>query len=139
MLGQTPRSHAEHGSSQSRHDETFWKPWLHEQVIGCRACAEVTIYLNGELDIATAPMVEATMSQLDLPDYDTLIIDLADVSFMDSRGIQMLMKARALAADAECSTLVRSPQPIVAKALHITGVDQILSIGGSPLAPPSLN
>jgi len=110
------------------HDGIHREPSIRTRVIGCTACDEVTLYLDGDVDLATAPQVESTMVRLELPAGGTLIIDLSDVGFMDSHGVQMLLRAHALAVGAGCSMLIRSPQPIVAKVLDITGLDQVLAV-----------
>jgi anti-anti-sigma factor len=112
-------------------DATYEEPSIRARVVDCTACGEVTLYLDGDLDLATAPQLESTLARLELPRQHTLVIDLSDVGFMDSHGVQVLVEAHALAARVGCSLLVRSPQPIVARVLEITGLDQFLAVSRS--------
>jgi anti-anti-sigma factor len=144
MHARGPRLSPESGSralryGRGRRQDGRCEPSMHQQVMGCAACGEITIYLDGDLDIATASTIEATMSHLDLPDQGTLVIDLTDVPFMDSRGVQVLLKARSVAVEAGCALVVRSPQRIVAKVLTVTGVDEILRVDGPTWPPASQN
>ena len=48
------------------------------------------VRVAGEVDIRTAPTVEETLWCVG----DPLLLDLADVTFMDSQGLNMLMRLR---------------------------------------------
>ncbi len=80
------------------------------------------VALQGALDIATAEglawlLVEAAVS--------TLVVDLSDLSLIDSRGITALVEARerVVAAGAGDVVLTR-PRGIVRTALEIAGLDE---------------
>jgi anti-anti-sigma factor len=52
----------------------------------------VTVTPTGELDLATAPLLEAAMScQRDLG-ISTLVVDLRGVTFIDSSGVHLLLR-----------------------------------------------
>ena len=52
----------------------------------------VTVAPIGELDLATAPLLESAMSsQRDLG-IDTLVVDLRGVTFIDSSGVHLLLR-----------------------------------------------
>jgi len=53
----------------------------------------VTISLAGELDAHTAGVLRETLSTLDLDTTDTLTIRCAELTFLDSVGIQVLVEA----------------------------------------------
>ena len=58
------------------------------------------------------------------PQYkpDALIVDLEDVTFLDSSGLHALLRAR------EAGPLeLRGARPIVARCLELTGVDRVLA------------
>ena len=54
----------------------------------------VIIRLAGELDLAQAAEVQSTLGELIDAGFDRLVVDLRDVSFMDSTGLRTLMLAR---------------------------------------------
>jgi anti-sigma B factor antagonist len=53
-----------------------------------------TVKLSGELDISTAKEVEALLFELEgRADPHRIVVDLSDVSFMDSTGLRLLVTA----------------------------------------------
>lgn len=45
----------------------------------------------GEVDLATAPILDAQISTAEAGDSATIVVDLDGVSFMDSSGLQVLL------------------------------------------------
>ncbi len=45
----------------------------------------------GEVDLATAPILDERMSAVEAGDSPTIVVDLDRVSFMDSSGLQVLL------------------------------------------------
>jgi len=82
----------------------------------------VRIIVSGELDIATATHLrEHTSRQLAEP-AELVVLDLTDVSFIDSSGLHALLDAAAQ----DDSRLRIVPSPICLRLLDITGVrDQL--------------
>jgi anti-anti-sigma factor len=54
----------------------------------------VCLRLDGEFDMGTAPLVEDALSPALDPRCARLVVNLADVSFMDSSGLRVLVVAR---------------------------------------------
>ncbi|MDH6466316.1 anti-sigma B factor antagonist [Micromonospora sp. A200] len=83
----------------------------------------------GDLDIATAVVVQdALAAALDLPDTVELVVDLAEVPFLDSTGVAALLHGAAEAVGRGASLRVVDPQPVVARVLRITGVDSLVGL-----------
>jgi anti-sigma B factor antagonist len=51
----------------------------------------VVLVVEGEIDIATAPLLEQRLTEAEAGDAPQLIVDLDRVSFMDSTGLQVLV------------------------------------------------
>lgn len=51
----------------------------------------VVLVIEGEIDIATAPLLEARLAEAEAHDQPSVIVDLDRVSFMDSTGLQVLV------------------------------------------------
>jgi anti-sigma B factor antagonist len=87
------------------------------------------IHVAGELDMLTSPSLQDHLSRLFATRPDRLIIDLSQVSFLGSAGLQVLLDARR-AADQQATTLQRSGtnQHAVARPLTITGLDHLFEI-----------
>lgn len=85
---------------------------------------DLTILLAGELDCATAPAISASLGQLlDAHPPRRLVLDMADVRFIDCAGLRPIIRAcQALSADQRL--IVRSPANPVRLLLAVTRLDQ---------------
>jgi anti-sigma B factor antagonist len=84
--------------------------------------------LTGELDVASAPELETCL--LALGDID-IILDLARLTFVNSRGISVLIVALRRSGARGHRFVLRAPSAPVANVLRLTGVDQVLSVDGA--------
>ena len=50
--------------------------------------------LSGELDLASTPVLERELHAVESAGFKKILIDLAGVGFMDSTGLQALLRAR---------------------------------------------
>jgi anti-sigma B factor antagonist len=76
----------------------------------------------GELDIATVPIVEEQLAELWSVGFAHLVVDLREVSFLDSTGLRMLLTWDAISrADAMKFGVIRGPE-VVQRVLEIAGV-----------------
>ena len=79
--------------------------------------------LSGEVDAHTAPILASAMESLPA---GIVRIDMADVSFMDSSGLRVLMEATARARDSGGDIVVVRPSPTVTRLVEISGLaDQL--------------
>ena len=91
-----------------------------------------TVVLEGELDIATAPALDATLTDVERNGTGTVLLDLAGVRFIDSTGLRSLLSARQRAQTAG-RTLRLTNRPVdVERVFDVTGVRRIFDI-----APPA--
>jgi anti-anti-sigma factor len=88
----------------------------------------VDIQLGGEIDITNARALgEAlckSLSRRQLP----ITVDLAEVTFIDSSAIAMMLHVHKHAEALDASVSWSNPRPQAWQVLHITGVDQVLRI-----------
>jgi anti-sigma B factor antagonist len=70
--------------------------------------------LAGELDLASTPMLERELEAIESGGATKILIDLAGVGFMDSTGLQALLRARerAITVDGVELTLRRGPHQV---------------------------
>jgi anti-sigma B factor antagonist len=59
----------------------------------------VRVAPSGELDIATAPELERTLCELVAAGSGLLVLDLRNLSFMDSTGLRLLLERNAAARE----------------------------------------
>jgi anti-anti-sigma factor len=76
----------------------------------------------GELDIATAPLLECAFDAA-LTDNNArmIVVDLTELSFMDSTGIHLLLRMRDACVDADRLRVVNGSRA-VERVLDISGV-----------------
>jgi anti-sigma B factor antagonist len=82
------------------------------------------VVLTGELDTSNAALLQERMASIPSQPAQRLIFDLADLRFMDSAGIAVLIGAATKAS----SVSVLNPSPIVRRVLEITGLSDVFSI-----------
>jgi len=91
---------------------------------------EVVVYVYGEMDLATAPRLSNALVAALRSDC-RVIIDLAELSFIDSQGIRALVQAFKASETGVAERLVlRSPRPQARKVLELTGLAEVLRIDG---------
>lgn len=86
------------------------------------------IEVKGEIDVYTAPALREEISSLVDAEHTTIVVDLSQVSFMDSTGLGVLVgalkKVRTLGGDL---SLVINEEKIL-KVFRITALTQVFSI-----------
>ena len=104
-------------------------------------CAEpgtLTIGLEGELDIATAPALEKLLGEVEGDRWPTVVLDLRHLSFIDSSGIRTLLGANdRIGRLGGCMVLRHASRP-VRRTLAAIGIDRILDLT-DPVEDPSTN
>jgi anti-sigma B factor antagonist len=84
------------------------------------------VKLLGELDLSTAPLLEACLEGLGADGADVRL-DLSGLSFCDSSGISAMVTASKRATKRGGHLSIFSPQPAVRSVLEITGLLDYLS------------
>jgi anti-anti-sigma factor len=79
------------------------------------------ITLAGEIDLATAPLVQAALAGCVHDGVRTTDVDLTAVTFCDASGINALLMASRLAADAGMTLRLHGPPPAMARIIEMTG------------------
>ena len=103
-------------------------PYLLVQVVQ-RPGRAVSVTGHGEIDMTTVHTLSHTLATV-LRQEQPLHIDvnLAEVTFMDSSGINALVACRAEAAPTGCRITISHPRPTVHRVLAVTGVHQLFSL-----------
>lgn len=79
----------------------------------------VRVQPSGSLDSATAPALERELAPILAGAARVLVLDLAELTFVSSAGIRVVLAARKQMADRGGSLLIANLQPPVAKAFEI--------------------
>jgi anti-sigma B factor antagonist len=102
----------------------------YELTICNRAPGEVRLRVSGEIDLATAPSLLDSVLCAGLT-YDAghkVVIDLAEVRFIDSSGLAALVEADRWLGNQEQMLVIASPPEQVVRLFELTGLDQILRL-----------
>lgn len=93
----------------------------------------VRVAPHGELDIATAPQLQAEFDRIVAIDgLERVIVDLRDLVFLDSTGLETIVKIDAVAArDGFALTVVRGPRA-VERLFAVMRLDRKLQIVDDP-------
>ncbi len=92
----------------------------------------VTLRVRGEIDMQTAPHLREAALCATRQFSTALHLDMAEVAFMDSTGVQVLVATRRR-LDLEGGHLkVLNPSRQVMRVLEVTGIDQWFEIDATP-------
>ena len=88
----------------------------------------------GELDMAAVPVVGAQLDELAAAGFVHLVLDLREVSFLDSSGLRLILTWHAKARiDGMAFELLPGPAP-VQRMFDVTGVaDRLRFAGAGPM------
>jgi anti-anti-sigma factor len=93
------------------------------------------LILSGELDIATAPQVDEAARTMLAEQVRELVIDLSQLTFVDSSGLRMLIALNDRANEEAWKLgLVRPSEPSLS-VFQITGADENLPFIEEPGSP----
>jgi anti-anti-sigma factor len=84
--------------------------------------AAVTFHLSGDVDLATADGITAMASYAIAQAAPALVLDLAEVTFMDSQGVRTLVLAHRALAQAGAELVLTGVPQRVESLLEITGL-----------------
>jgi anti-anti-sigma factor len=85
------------------------------------------IALCGELDLTGAPRIEEQIQSALLEGDGAFVLDLSRLSFMDSTGVNALLRARSLLGREGRDLVVVCPPGPVRRVLEIIGVVDMLA------------
>jgi anti-sigma B factor antagonist len=83
------------------------------------------LVLQGELDIATAPELSAMLIRLRAHDH-AVVLDLTDLTFIDSTGLTILMDAYLEAERDGWAFSIRAASPPVRRVFALAGVERLI-------------
>ena len=99
-----------------------WHHSVHRDGDACR------VVLSGELDLSLGEaLTEVLARQIGQPGTAVVRVDLAEVTFVDSWAIGVLVRSRQEAAAAGCRFFVSNPRGHVRRVLDVAGVLPTLS------------
>jgi anti-sigma B factor antagonist len=99
-----------------------------------RADERVTFIPKGELDLATAPELEDQVLEAVRSGGATVVLDLRELTFMDSTGVRTIVAAHQIAEETGHELrVVRPPRDsAVSRVIEISGIDDALGLVDAP-------
>jgi anti-anti-sigma factor len=92
-----------------------------------------TLFVTGELDVATAPALEGAVDGALDGQNGELCLDFSGLEFMDSTGALALIHAHNKAGSLGTRLVILSPAPVVRRVLELMDLDRIMDIkDGAP-------
>jgi anti-sigma B factor antagonist len=89
--------------------------------------------LRGELDLGTAPKLEGHLRQVEQDGVQAVLLDLRDLTFVDSTGLHTFVKARSRAADNGHRLALVGANEYVKKLMRLIAIQGILEEHGVQL------
>jgi anti-sigma B factor antagonist len=84
------------------------------------------VSVSGELDLYTADRVKGGIDEADTVGADTVVVDLSEISFIDSTALGVLVQeSRRLEGRGHSLVLVTN-DPRTRRVLEVTGLDRVL-------------
>jgi anti-anti-sigma factor len=91
------------------------------------------VALSGELDISSAPQLREELVEA-AGGSAVVILDLSELTFMDSSGLQAILTAHAHLAEAGCRLVLIRGGRQVQQIFEITGTESRLAFISAPVA-----
>jgi anti-sigma B factor antagonist len=89
----------------------------------------VVAVLTGEVDMSNAASVRLEIAGSVTPDDDALVVDLSDLSFIDSAGLHTLIELGTVLDERRQQLLLCLPQgSTIRRAIEIIGLPRAISI-----------
>ena len=89
----------------------------------------VVAVLTGEVDMSNAPSVRQQLADSVTPDDDALLVDLTELSFIDSAGLHTLIELGTVLEERRQQLLLCVPPgSTIARAVEIIGLSRAVSI-----------
>lgn len=91
----------------------------------------VVVAAIGEVDVFTAPALDAELTRLTHDGRTSIVVDLSRVDFLDSTGLSVLVKTLKRVRESDGSLDVVVTVDRVAKVFRLTGLDQLIPLHAS--------
>ncbi len=92
----------------------------------------LVVRVCGEVDLLTAPKVQAVVTEAVGDGWDSIVVDFRPVTFMDSAGVHLLYALERLGQEGVSCRIIDG-SPAVRDVLSLAGVSRVL-----PSADPAL-
>jgi anti-sigma B factor antagonist len=89
------------------------------------------VAVRGEVDLAAAPALETALDEAIRGSAGAFVVDLSDVEFLDSSGLNVLLRARALLGREDRAVAIVCPPGPVRRLFEVAGIADLLFLYAS--------
>jgi anti-anti-sigma factor len=86
------------------------------------------VALRGELDLSGVDRARQAIEQAEANESPLLVLDLSELDFIDSTGLEVMLRAARRAEDNGRRLIVAKPSRYVRRLLELTAIDQSLDV-----------
>jgi anti-sigma B factor antagonist len=86
------------------------------------------VLLRGAIDLGTASQLIARLEAAIRASRGAFVIDLCDVTFLDSSGVSVLLRARAVLGREERALVIVCPPGSARSIFELAGIDDLLEL-----------
>ena len=86
------------------------------------------VAVSGEVDLCSSTTLREKLNEALAEGPDLLVIDLAQVSFIDSTGLSCLVSAAHRTTEVDCALAVAAPAGRVRQLIAMTGIGRVISV-----------
>jgi anti-sigma B factor antagonist len=101
-------------------------------VIDNEATDLIVVALDGELDMASGPLLQSALEGDEVLASPTVVLDLNQLEFLDSTGLRIILAAREHCRERNQAFAVTRGSQQVQRLLSVTGVDEHLRTVATP-------
>ena len=106
-----------------------WMPHVEFDVSAGRD-GHIVLRVSGEIDMSAKSLFRERLADVIEANDDDVVVDLANVGFIDSTGLALLLDARQQLEAAGRTLLIARPSPRVTRALEVAGLDVLFENQG---------
>jgi len=96
-----------------------------------RSSTTAVVHLLGELDLRTAPLLQAQLLSLAEDGVVDIAVDMSELYFIDSSGLQALVAGLKRLRKDGGQVSLRSPRPNTLRVLEIIGLISLFRVEGA--------
>lgn len=94
---------------------------------------QVVLSVRGEVDMNTAPDLSALVDAVIGQGYQSVVLDMAELAFMDASGLRVIADGASRLRPSGGEVVLRSPPPIVQRILDITRLTEVVRLEPEPV------
>jgi anti-anti-sigma factor len=102
-----------------------WQPF---SVIVSTDGDRATVAFRGELDMSGVDRARQAIEEAESGDATLLVLDLSELDFIDSTGLEVMLRAGRRAHESGRRLIVARPSRYVRRLLELTAIDQTLDV-----------